>query len=486
MEDKAFQTKRLKEWNSNDISNWLASIGMKAYITTFKNELITGRHLCKFDEDDLRTKCKITARPIRKILFKRLKHVQGRWKQSGDDESDEEKTIPVKKEPHIPSVEEPAPVEESPVEETEQPEEDSDVLVQDENREMTPEEATFKIQSLYRCWKGHRIVIRMIQEQYRKRYSIETGRYVYVYVGGRMRKSGTTTTTTTTTTVLSPLAPDKPLAMKPIHLGPKIDLPIEFTEELAIMRIQLFARYCYIIKQVRRMVRSQWERVLDPVSGKYFYFHQASGIKIWNKPKLLGVERWDPMDMEQWTVEDVQFHFRKMKMGSKQITVLNEVVHQYQIDGNILLIFNETDLSLLGIPLPQRKRLIQEIESVQRNISFDPEIPRRKRDRFRHNYKILHAAITIQRNFRRYSSETKFVKVLDSLKNSKQKYHLQHQRTELSIGDNHFSNLWWSNFPLQTVCVYFYHLSQSGDNGIIKSLLQTDDSFTLHYDNVVL
>ena len=88
MNDKnSFQNKPLKEWDTRDISQWLASIGMKPYVSTFKNENITGKHLCKFVEEDLRTKCKIAARPIRKILFKRLKHVQGRWKGESDDEN---------------------------------------------------------------------------------------------------------------------------------------------------------------------------------------------------------------------------------------------------------------------------------------------------------------------------------------------------------------------------------------------------------------
>ena len=161
--------------------------------------------------------------------------------------------------------------------------------------------------------------------------------------------------------------------------------------------------------------------------------------------------------------------------------MLNELIQKYQIDGDTLLTFDETDLALLGMQLPQRKRLIGEMKSVERNLRFDPKVSRCKRDKFRHNYRILQAAITIQRSFRQYT-KTKFLKVIDTLKRSKRR----NQQIDLSLVDNSHK-LWWSNFPLQTIRVHLYHLSHSGENTIFKSLLQTDDSLTLHhYDNVVL
>ena len=79
--------KPLKDWNPNDIGTWLVSIGMKSLVRSFRK--FSGKDLNDFTEDDLIKKCKVNARPVRKILFKRLQHIQNRYKSEADQNSDD-------------------------------------------------------------------------------------------------------------------------------------------------------------------------------------------------------------------------------------------------------------------------------------------------------------------------------------------------------------------------------------------------------------
>ncbi len=427
-DNSSFHNKPLKEWNSKDISHWLASIGMKPYVSTFKNEKITGKHLCKFSEDDLRTKCKITARPIRKILFKRLKHVQGRWKGGSDDEIDENEEDCVEKDSRSQKEEETLKEQNDDCNEKLLSDTDCDNL----KRVLTPPEAAFKIQSLFQCWRAHQTVVQLIQSQFIKIYSIDTGRYVYKYVG-RQKES----INGDKHCVLSRLAPSEPLNRKPFNLG-SIDLKVHFTKELAICRVQLFARYCFNIKHTRRIARQQWRRIIEPISGKQFFFHPRTGIKSWMKPKVFGRERWDPMDIRLWTLEDVQFYFRKLQL--RRFGVLEEV-KRHKIDGELLLLLEEGDLSLLGVPDSHMKRVLNDIKRIDQNLLiFDLSLLRR-RDRFRGHHQILQAAVIIQRNFRRFNAEYKFSKLMDALARKK-----KHCLTQ--------DKIWWSEYRFQMITIF--------------------------------
>lgn len=434
MNDKnSFKNKRLKEWDSKDISQWLASIGMKPYVSTFKSENITGRHLRHFNEDDLRTKCKITARPVRKILFKRLKHVQAQWKNDlGTGDSDEESEEEVKElgqdSPTTVLLEEKEPQDSC---DNDKDQSSNNDVLDDSKREMTPQEAAFKIQSMLQCWKAHQIVLRLIRDQYIKIYSLQTGRYVYKFIG-----RATACTNSDKCRIFSKLAPSDILDRKPVNLG-STDLSVHFNRELAILRIQLFARYCCTIKVVRGKIRQQWRRIIDPISGKYFFFSPRLGTKSWMKPKLLGRERWDPMEISLWTEKDVQFYFRKLQTG--RIGLMKEV-ERHKIDGPFLLVLEEGDLDRLGIPQVPKKKVLADVDRVKKSVHFEPSLFR-KRDCLRGHYRILQAAIMIQRNFRRFITESKFSKLMKVL--GKRKRDLLPQ-----------NKVWWSDFHFEVITVF--------------------------------
>ena len=398
----SFQNKRLKEWNSKDVSDWLVSIGMKAYIQTFSSEKISGKQLNKFNEDDLRIKCKITARPIRKILFKRLKHLQ----LCGDEESDDEEatvaTTDSKGNDELNLDLNKASDNTLNVDMTIQNQvNESEKELEDANKPMSPNEASFKIQSMFHCRQAHKIVVNLIQQQFEKIYSLQTGRYEYKYVGR---------------VVHSKIFPVEPLKTKPINLG-SLDLPIKANRELAILKIQLFARYAYTLKRVREIIRQQWKKQIDPVSGKYFYFHPRSGSTIWRQPTLLGGERWNPMELKFWTVKDVKLFFRREQIGNTHIM---SSINQYEIDGALLLIFDENDLVWLGITEEStRHMLLNLMQANNHHIHTDRTVVR-KRNWFRQNCLILQSAIIIQRNIRKLSTRMNFMKLMYSINNKPQ------------------------------------------------------------------
>lgn len=455
----SFQTKPLKEWDTHDISQWLQNIGMKPYISTFTSQRITGMQLSSFNEDDLRIKCKITARPIRKILYKRLKHVQGKWKdyydemnasgmcevdqkessEKDDDGHEEEKRQCLS---HAVSDEDPLP--EDTFNDTTINTSTGEVLNDtdaDAKKMKSPEEAAINIQGMYKCWKAHQLVVRLIREQYIKVYSLQSGHYVYQFIGKAKEEESSEITKMDSNRIISKLGSSGPILKKPFHLG-SLDLSIKFTTELAIARIQMFARYCCTIKRVRLMVRKVWKQILDPISGRLFYFNYRTGSKCWTKPKLLGREKWDTMDMRLWTEEDVYFYFRKMKLGSLAADHIRKVLQKHEIDGPLLLTFDDEDLDRLGIPSKFKNRILCDMKSVPNMMHFCDVSLTRKRERFRNNHKMIQAVIMIQRNFRVHSAKLKLSKWMDVIARYKK-------------GGVAFDKLkWWSNYEFQVISVY--------------------------------
>ncbi len=428
-------TKALKKWNSEDISSWLISIGMKPYIRAFKSNKITGRDLCSFNETDLKTRCKIQARPVRKILFKRLKHIQSMLKSSDDESEDDiveellsapstEKEIVQEK--HSQSVEKKAMFAlgnaKAALDETSS---------QNEKQELkyTPDEASFIIQGLWRCMKSHRLVLKMIGLQYRKVYSLRTGRFIYKYVGFIHASLFIR---------IHSILVDKTNVSKPINLYSG-DIKVSFTKELAIMRIQLFFRHCFALKTARDLARQTWRKIFDPVSGRYFYYHPRLMAKYWKPPRILGSEMWNPMDWTEWTEDDVRLFFRRH--GLSRHNILNEI-QRFRIDGELLLALDFKDLVSFTIPELTAKKIIK--NKTSSNLSSSMHTPSReiiqRRRVLRDHFLFINSAIIIQKKFRRYRSVVKisaFIKFLQRRSN-------QSQET---------LKCWWSGKNLQYMVV---------------------------------
>lgn len=430
-------TKPLKTWNSDDISSWLVSIGMKPYVRTFKANKITGRDLCAIlNENDLKTKCKIHARPVRNILYKRLKHIQGRFKsvdgEGSDDDTSEVKALPDEDEQKV-AVEEEVPPKEITdhvqCQLIEPPVEPAIHECQEEAKGLSPDDASFAIQGLFRCMIARRVLDPLIRAQYRKVYSLETGRFVYKYVGSINTSSGIR--------IFSKLLDPTGSTFKLIHLRGD-DIRISFTVELATLRIQLFARYCVSIKKARALSRQLWRRIFDPLSGRYFYYLPSlGGVKSWKKPKILGNERWNPMNLTDWTEDDVRLYFRRL--GLVKYGLVREV-HRFKINGKLLLSLDQHDLFCFHIPENATHRIMNAINNSPVSKNKADKDTLRRRNILRTHFHLIASAITIQRYVRGFLYHSKieaFMRCMKRCKNQKQET-IPH---------------WWSDRNLQFMVV---------------------------------
>ncbi len=455
----------LKRWKVEDVSSWLTSIGMKAYVPTFRKQNITGKHLKYFTENDLITQCKITARPVRKILFKRLKHLQqihsssagpagNDWSDSSEEEEEEEEETQeeVPEEPVEPQV-----VRDEPEVDT-QPDPPMPEMEEEEKPRFTPDEASFAIQGLYRCKKAHQRVVQMIREQYIKVYSLATGRFMYKYIGKICQSDNHDgEEEEEPRRCFSKLMKDMyTFHTKPVNLHRGEDLlDVTFTPELATMRIQKFTRYCYALKVTRALIRKNHRRIFDHINGQFFYYNPRTTNKGWCKPKLLGKEPWDPMDMTSWSKDDVRLYFRRR--GLRRHAIMGEI-ERFDIDGPMLLSLDKNDFDRFQVPEKSLKPMLRDLENMESSAQhlhnssddtdcndkkcdsheqekFDPEVLER-RNRLRSHCEFIRSASLIQKNVRRYL----YVKKTEAMHKLVQYYHGLEQKRKHE-GLEH----WWSD-----------------------------------------
>jgi hypothetical protein len=100
--------------------------------------------------------------------------------------------------------------------------------------------------------------------------------------------------------------------MKPLRYLTRVGLvQLKLTDHVAAMRIQYQWRKFLIRRLLRRLVRKEFRRVLDPITGKHCYW-TPDGQYLRRKPYLLGPERWQPDNMHVWSERDVIIFLRKM------------------------------------------------------------------------------------------------------------------------------------------------------------------------------
>ncbi len=456
----------LKRWKVEDVSSWLRSIGMKAYVPTFRKKNITGKQLKYFTENDLITQCKITARPVRKILFKRLKHLQqihsssagpagNDWSDSSEEEIEEEEEVTHEEAPKDP-VEVQVVCNEPEVDT--QPDPPMTEMEEEEKPRFTPDEASFAIQGLYRCKKAHQRVVHMIREQYIKVYSLETGRFMYKYIGNICQLDNHNEGKDyEPRRRFSKLMKNKyTFHTKPVNLYRGEDLlDITFTPELATMRIQRFTRYYYALKITRALIRKNHRRIFDHINGQYFYYNPRTASKGWCKPKLLGKEPWDPMDMTSWSKDDVHLYFRRL--GLRRHAIMGEI-DRFDIDGPMLLSLGNSDFDRFQIPNKSLQSILDDLEAMDTHNkddkndeqeTFDPEVLQR-RNRLRSHCEFIECAKVIQKCVRRYLYVTK----TDAMHRLVQYYQgLEQKRKQQGLEH------WWSDQALN------YLVLSSGEYG---------------------
>ena len=299
---------------------------------------------------------------------------------------------------------------------------------------LTNDQAADKIASAYGCWRARLLVLCLLQEQYHKVWSMGKGQYVYRYIG-----RPTPTPIDANRRVKSEHGPRADLYHKPIYLHSH-DLPVLLTADLAALRIQLFFLTSIAKIASRSKIRSILKRVLDPVTGRYFYSNPRTGRKIWKKPALLRGAPWDPADVRFWNVDDVFLHFRRMGLAKLGYTRL---VRTFGVDGLLLLAFERQDLLSLGLDRISAKRIMLDLGEncfVRNHVPLETDL--RRRDIYRRHQKIVSAVVRIQTSFRRKMAFQKAV--YQGLR--KHRRELQEQRKGVMRGDI----LWWSDLVKNT------------------------------------
>ena len=133
-----------------------------------------------------------------------------------------------------------------------------------------------------------------------------------------------------------------------------------------------------------------------------------TGVTLTKKPFLLGREPWDPEDVSHWDVKAVTIYFRRL--GFKKYGYLVGV-ERYNVDGPLLLAFENTDLKNMGITksIHIQKTIIDLSKRMIHNNNKNHPIHKHetliRRDRFRRHHQMMSAAETVQRMFRRRNAQ---------------------------------------------------------------------------------
>jgi hypothetical protein len=90
------------------------------------------------------------------------------------------------------------------------------------------------------------------------------------------------------------------------------------------MRIQYHWRKFLVRRLLRRLVRRDFRRVLDPTTGSYCYW-LPDGEYLQRTPYLLGSERWESENMELWSIDEIKKFFRRI--GLKEYLKSESVSH---------------------------------------------------------------------------------------------------------------------------------------------------------------
>lgn len=389
--------KSLRKWRFPEIESWLSTIGMKAYAKHFRT--VTGQDLINFNEHDLQKICK--SKSVTKVLYTRLKHIQRSASREEEPECDSSEEEPIQNNASVEKVQQIVETVEITecLNESKEQEQTSPSVIEGNKKEPSEEEielnkknvAAVILQCFYRQVKAAYLALQCAQEQYIKVYDLESGRFVYVY-NGRFDSYQNKY-------VVSTLVRTKTLRRKPLNLRHH-DLDVTFTTDLAVMRIQLFARYCFTIKRTRAIARRLWKRQSDPVSGRHFYFLPSLNLKQWHKPLIFGKERWNQNDLIEWNYSDVKLFFRRIGLKHHEV-----FVHMYDLglDGELLSSLSEIDIIRLNLPDTCRRRIMSLIQSSTKPKDYNIETKRR-RNALRQHFKYIDSAVTIQKNVRRFLS----------------------------------------------------------------------------------
>jgi hypothetical protein len=247
---------------------------------------------------------------------------------------------------------------------------------------LTPNEAAFKMQQLYRNFRAREVAREHLRSQWERIYDPNAGNFYYFYGG------------------CSPLVEEQTRWSQPCKcMGREWIWRPLLTEALAALRIYRMWEAARGRRYIRNIVRQLYIQRRDPVTGAYVYTNKRTGMTRLDKPVLLGSERWDPENVMDWTTEEVVIFLRRC--GLKEHT---STFRRFDVDGALLLTFDPEDLQLMGMTnsLHIKKILL----ALERRPAFqgyneDPKDLMR-RAALRQRYAREEHAVCVQRAWRSY------------------------------------------------------------------------------------
>ena len=154
---------------------------------------------------------------------------------------------------------------------------------------LTPDEAAARMQGLYRMWIARQRLIHQLLTQYSKIFDRGKARFYFAFVG----KS----------TLVTKQSWYPPILLKKRGIYGMI--PILFTPDVAALIIQRKWRAILIHEFLKIILRKTYERQWDPVRGEWKYVHKDTLEELLHKPLCLRGDHWDPNEIPEWTVEEV-------------------------------------------------------------------------------------------------------------------------------------------------------------------------------------
>ena len=291
---------------------------------------------------------------------------------------------------------------------------------------LNPETAAIKLQGIFRRSLARVQIVQLIHEQYHKIYHLSSGRYCYYYNGISIQSINSNLTHT----VKSKLITKHVKWKKPQNLRHHQDIPLLFTKHLAILRIQLFSRSVVTKRRMKTLIRSTFQRFIDPITGDYFYRNECNGVILNKKPLLLKKEPWNPDDIREWEVEKVILYFRRL--GFRKFGYIDGV-KKYSIDGPMLLAFHHSDFRQLGVSKSIHIKKIM-IDLGKKSEAYMDSITHTndtliRRARFRRHHDMINAAELLQRMFRKRSA----MNVANRLRRAMELQKQKNQRAERRV-----------------------------------------------------
>jgi hypothetical protein len=284
---------------------------------------------------------------------------------------------------------------------------------------MDPDFAARVIQGLNKMNQAKTLVNALLVQKFHKIFDRTKGRFYYVFAGKSKliaRQSW-----------VAPRLCSRPGYRDRIHAV--------YTDDVAAILIQQKWRTFLMKKLFKALTRANYMERWDPIQLRYKYTNINTDQTTDQKPILLGSDKFDPNDVSLWNVDRVVLFIRRL--GYRKFGYC-DILKRFNIDGQLVLFFDNDDFADIGIRNRIHIRRIQiELEKIypmnrREAISAIFKVKREKMRRFK---QLEGAAIDIQRLYRGHSARTerRYLKEIERIS------HMQEALDE----KNNKVGVWW-------------------------------------------